>query len=146
MRGMARLVCSISLLIPALLLAQDSGKGVELQRMETVRLTKAVMARSVDQREPSGEATAFPRDVGQVVCFTQVDAPADSVVYHVWRHGTTLHAKVQLSVQQGSWRTWSRKRIHPSWTGDWTVDIEDDSGKVLKTLGFTIGGTEGSQN
>lgn len=140
MRGTARLVLSMSLLIPALLPAQESGKGVQLQ------LTKAVMARSVDQREPSGEATAFPRDVGQVVCFTQVDAPADTVLYHVWRHGTTLHAKVQLSVQQGSWRTWSRKRIHPSWTGDWTVDIEDESGKVLKTLSFTIGGTEGNQN
>lgn len=140
MRGTARLVFSASLLLPALLLAQESDKGAQLQ------ITKAVMARSVDQREPSGEATTFPRDVGQVVCFTQVDAPADSVLYHVWRHGTTLHAKVQLAVQQGSWRTWSRKRIHPSWTGEWTVDIEDESGKVLKTLTFTIGGAEGNQN
>jgi len=128
------LAVAILLLVPALPAAQ-----AELQ------LTKAVMARGLDQREPVDEATAFPRDVGQVVCFTQLEGGADTVIYHVWRHGTTLHAKVQLSVQAGPWRTWSRKRIHPSWTGDWTVDVEDESGKVLKTLSFTIGSADAPQ-
>ncbi len=128
------LAAAALLLVPALPVAQAE-----------LRLTKAVMARSLDQREPVDEATAFPRDVGQVVCFTQLEGSADTVIYHVWRHGTTLHAKVQLSVRAGSWRTWSRKRIHPSWTGDWTVDIEDEGGKILKTLTFTIGGPDGAQ-
>jgi hypothetical protein len=136
----AILAVSASLLLPAFLAAQEEGQGAELQ------LTRAVMARGVEGREPTGEAETFPRDVGQVVCFTQLQAGADTVVYHVWRHGTTLHAKVQLSVGAGSWRTWSRKRIHPSWTGDWTVDIEDEKGVVLKSLAFTIGGTDGAQN
>lgn len=128
------LALSASILLPALLVAQEAGKDLSVK--------KAVMARTMEEREPAGEATAFPRDVGQIVCFTRLDAPADTVIYHVWRHGETLHAKVQLSVGAGSWRTWSRKRIHPSWTGDWTVDIEDETGEVLETLRFTIGGVE----
>jgi len=132
------LALSASLLFPALLVARESDGDL--------RVTKAVMARTMEEREPTGEATAFPRDVGQIVCFTRLDAPADTVIYHVWRHGETLHAKVQLSVGEGSWRTWSRKRIHPSWTGEWTVDIEDETGKVLETLRFTIGGAEETRN
>ncbi len=109
-----------------------------------IRISSAVIARSVEDREPQGEGTRFPADIGQLVCHTRVEgAQGEAAIYHVWRHGDTLHAKVQLSVRSASWRTWSRKRIHPSWTGPWSVDIEDAEGNVLQSLSFTIG-DEGS--
>ena len=137
MRAFFRLTAVASCLLPALVAAREAGSTPE------IKIDRAVVARTVEGKEPAGEASAFPRDVGQIVCFTQVEAPSDTTLYHVWRHGATLHAKVELSVHSGSFRTWSRKRIHPSWTGDWTVDIEDETGKVLKTVGFTIGAAEG---
>src|SRR5262245_54997749 len=110
------LTAMASFLLPALVIAQEGGRTQEIQ------IARAVMARTVEQKELVGEASSFPRDVGQIVCFTQIAAPSDPSLFHVWRHGAALHARVQLSVQAGSFRTWSRKRIHPSWTGDWTVD------------------------
>lgn len=105
-----------------------------------ITLSHAVMTSAVVDREPVDGATSFPADVGQIVCFTRIASSEETVIYHAWRHGDTLRAKVQLSVgKSSSWRTWSTKRINPSWTGAWTVDVEDADGKVLRTLTFTIG-------
>lgn len=104
-----------------------------------VRLSLAVIASGVEAREPVGQGDRFPADIGQVYCYTRVEgASEETVIYHAWRQGDKLHAKVQLNIRGPSWRTWSSKRILPAWTGDWTVDIEDADGNVLDTLQFTI--------
>lgn len=111
---------------------------------ESVTLSRAVIARDVRDREPVGEASSFAANVGSLVCFTRVEgADHDTVIYHVWRHGDKLLAKVQLPVRSSSWRTWSKKRIDPSMTGPWTVEIEDADGNTLKTLSFSVGARDG---
>lgn len=117
--------------------------GIPQAETGTITVDRAVIARSVENRKPVGEASHFAADVGKIVCFTKIEgATDDTVIYHVWRHGETLLAKVQLSVRSSLWRTWSKKWINPAMTGTWTVDIEDADGDVLKTLSFTIGEEE----
>jgi hypothetical protein len=106
------------------------------------RLTieQAVIARQVEEREPVGEGTIFPSDVGQVACYTKViGATGETFIEHVWSQGEVERARVHLAVRSADWRTWSTKRINPAWTGDWTVRIEDAEGRVLDRLTFTIG-------
>jgi hypothetical protein len=117
--------------IPALVLGAMAQEGLRVER--------AAVARSVENREPVGEAASFPADVGSLSCFSKiVGAGEETEIYHVWRHGPTERAKVKLTVRGSSWRTWSTKRILPGWTGAWTVEIQDAQGNVLESVPFTV--------
>ena len=96
---------------PAPKTEQPSPSGAPL------RLSVAVIASGVEAREPVGQGDRFPADIGQVYCYTRVEgASEETVIYHAWRQGDKLHAKVQLNIRGPSWRTWSSKRILPAWT------------------------------
>ncbi len=104
-----------------------------------LQVDRAVAARGVESREPVGEASSFPADVGRVFLFSRiVGAQEETAVYHVWRPGPTERAKVRLSVRSNSWRTWSSKQIAPRWTGPWTVEVQDELGNVLESVSFVI--------
>lgn len=113
--------------------------------MAKLVVDRAVIALDVEEREPVGESVFFRPDVGQILCWSKIVGASDeTVIYHVWRHGPTERAKVELPVRSSAWRTWSTKKILPSWTGDWEVEVQDADGNVLETLSFTIGETSGS--
>ena len=58
-------------------------------------------------------------------------------VYHVWeREGTEL-ARVAFVVHGPRWRVYSTKNLEPSWTGEWTVRVEDESGRVILSKGLS---------
>ncbi len=102
-------------------------------------VTRAVVARAVENREPVGEGTEFPPDVQELACFTQIEgADGETVIYHTWRHGDEVKAKVELSIRGSSWRTWSTKKILPHWTGEWSVKVEDADGNLLTIVSFSI--------
>lgn len=103
------------------------------------RVEVAVAARAVENREPVGVAETFPADVGKVYCYTKVvGAAAGETITHVWYHGDRKMAEVTLSIGGPSWRTYSSKRILPSWTGRWRVEIVDSSGNVIETVRFAV--------
>ncbi len=109
------------------------------QEAPGLQVDRAVAARGVESREPVGEASSFPADVGRVYLFSRiVGAQQERAVYHVWRHGSIERAKVRLPVRSGSWRTWSSKQIMRGWTGPWTVEVQNELGKVLTSVSFVI--------
>jgi hypothetical protein len=84
-------------------------------------------------------ATVFPADVERVCCFTQIlGAPKPTTITHVWYHEGKTMAKVNLPVRAATWRTYSSKKIWPTWTGTWEVKILDENGAVLATAEFVI--------
>ena len=106
---------------------------------QDLQVDRAVTARGVEARQPVGEGSWFPVDVGRVFLFSRiVGAQDERAVYHVWRHGPTERAKVRLPVRSKSWRTWSSKQIMSGWTGPWTVEVQDELGNVLKSVSFVI--------
>jgi len=105
-------------------------------------LDVGVVARAVVDRIPQDTGTTFPADVGQIVCFTQIEgasADAPTTVHHVWFHGETQVADVELVLRGSPWRTWSRKTVPLDWTGPWHVEIRDGAGAVLQRIDFTVG-------
>jgi hypothetical protein len=46
-------------------------------------------------------------------------------------------ARVPFVVNGPRWRVHSTKKLEPSWTGEWTVRVEDESGRVLHTESFS---------
>lgn len=106
---------------------------------EDVTVVEAAVARSVVDRQPQDTGSAFPPDVGQLVCWTKVSGAGGSSVHHVWFHGDTQVGDMELQVGGSPWRTWSRKTVPADWTGAWHVEIRNAAGTVLKRMDFTVG-------
>jgi DUF2914 family protein len=123
--------------------AQDSTKAAApAPAASALTVNVGVVARSIVERQPQDTGATFPADVGQLVCFTVIqgaESGAPTSIHHVWFHGDTQVADVELQVGGSPWRTWSRKTVPADWTGAWRVEIRDASGAVLKRIDFTVG-------
>ena len=113
--------------LPASLVAQEGAINVD-----------AVLALAIEEREPVDTGSAFPADVGRVWLWTEVTGAEGQTISHVWSHGEHEWT-VELSIGADRWRTWSNKTIPSEWTGEWTVEVRDATGAVLKTVTFTVG-------
>lgn len=112
---------------------------VKAQEEPAVEVEVGVICRDVQDREPVDVGTAFEATVGRLFCYTKIVGAQMAIeITHVWYHGETEMARVNLPVESASWRTWSHKNIMAEWTGDWHVDVIGPNGEVLKTLEFTI--------
>jgi len=93
----------------------------------------------INERMPVDSVSEFPSDVEQVFVWCKVTGAEDSTSIHlVWKWQGSEKARVELPVKSSSWRTWSSKKIWPTWTGQWDVEILDAQGDILKSVGFTI--------
>lgn len=98
------------------------------------RLTvnRALMAREVVDREPSGTSGPFAADGEPLYFFAEFDN-RDGPETHVtlrWSHPDTEHEFTQtMSVGVSpAWRTWARHRIATSRVGAWKVEVLGDGG------------------
>ena len=92
-----------------------------------------------ESRELVGETTDFAAGIERITCLTLIKGlEAPNSVTHVWyRDGKTM-ARVDLNVASTNWRTWSSKRLLPSWTGHWEVKVLDSDGRVLGSADFQV--------
>ncbi len=114
--------------LPAAMSAQTAQVNVE-----------AAVARAIEDRMPVDTASVFGADVGTVWLWSRISGADGQTISHVWRHGEK-EWPITLSVNGSPWRTFSSKVIPPEWTGEWSVEVRDESGKVLKRLRFTVRG------
>jgi hypothetical protein len=125
-----------TLIVIALLLVAWHGQAQEMAPLE---VKSAAISRDVIAREPVGAGSSFPFTVGKLYCYTKiVNVPGPTEILHVWYYGTTERARVSLSVNSPSWRTYSSKIIQPHEIGEWHVEILSPSGKRLTSVAFDI--------
>ena len=100
---------------------------------------EAVICKAVVDRTPQEEGDTFAIDVGRLYCFSMISGGTEgSRIRHVWKMGENEMAVVELDIGGSPWRTWSSKTFDPTWTGAWTVEIQDADGTVLHALSFTL--------
>ncbi len=130
------LLISTITLVTVCLLVTPAIKAEQADGLEVIR---GAICRDVVDREPVDAGTQFAPSVGKLYCFTQITgAQGPTEVFHVWYFAETERARVSLSVNGSSWRTYSSKIIQSHEIGDWRVDVLDPEGKVLETLLFEI--------
>ncbi len=84
-------------------------------------------------------STRYPDTVGTVIFWTRLAGGAPGRwVEHVWFRGENEIARVRQKVEGPTWRTWTRKRILPEWTGDWRVEVRAEDGTLLAERFFTV--------
>lgn len=129
----------VALLLSGVLAA--APRTAAAQAPTTAEQTPAVeaqLATAVVERMPEGSGETFPAEVGEVYAWMRVTGAEGATRHHVWIHGEDEWS-VPLMIGGSPWRTWSSKRIPPEWTGEWRVEIRDDTGNLLEALSFTVG-------
>lgn len=111
----------------------------ELYAQQQLELNTIQFGTDVENRELVGADSTFSTDVGTVFCYTHLTGVQDTTeIAHVWYYQDEEKARVPLSVRSSDWRTWSSKKILPSWAGEWTVRVEDAEGNVLGSSSFIV--------
>jgi hypothetical protein len=123
----ARIKLAVSIAAFAALLAPTVSAGQEID---------LVVARDVVDRQPVGESSSFPSDVGELVAWTDITDSPDGAITYTWRHENGLTAITVRISRAPRWRTWSRKAIPDGWTGEWTVEAA--MGEAVARVSFTI--------
>ena len=106
------------------------------QQAPTVELA---VGKSVASGMPVDTASTFGADVGQVAGWSRVTGmAAGSKITHLWIHGADS-SRVELNIGGSPWRTYSRKTIPPTATGDWTLEVLGPDGAKLASKTFKVG-------
>ena len=106
---------------------------------QNMSVEEIVFCTSIADRQPVGIDTTFSSDIERIYCFTKiVGVNAEESVKHIWYFNDEKKAEIELTIKANPWRTWSSKKIVPSWKGSWKVNVVDDSGNILISKSFKV--------
>jgi hypothetical protein len=117
--------------------------GVELRgAVDGLKLVDLAIATEVIRREPTGIDDRFASLPKRFHCFCVFENRQQATqVTHVWKRDGRVVSRVELEVGKSpKWRTWSRQRLQPSWTGNWTCEVHSMSGRTLGIASVQAGG------
>jgi hypothetical protein len=109
-----------------------------------VALTRSLLARRIENREPVGVADAFEADGERVYLFMEVDnrAGPEAALTVRWTHAATgeVFEQVVRAGRSPSWRTWAHRTLFPNLTGSWRVEVVTSSGCRVGAVDFDVTG------
>lgn len=107
-----------------------------------LKLVELVVGTALEDKLPTDVATHYATPPEILYCYSVFENPdPDATVTHVWRRGSRLVSRVELEVGNSpKWRTWSKQRTQPHWTGLWSCEVLDQKGQQLGLTVFQIGG------
>jgi len=122
----------VALIVLCLLLGVSTSFAAEVN--------PGVVCSAIVDRACDGIATEFPADVGKVYAHTRIlGIEGGGSVTHRWMFKDKVMAETKLNIGGPDWRTWSSKNIDPFWSGDWKVEIVNNSDSaVMDILEFKI--------
>lgn len=104
-----------------------------------LEIAEGVITTHVADHRPVDRVQGWSAASGPLYCFTRIVGVEDpTAIFHVWYRGKQEMARVELRVRSSPWNTWSVKTLEAGWTGDWRVEVVDASGRLLRTIPFTL--------
>ncbi|MFT7580258.1 MAG: hypothetical protein ACI9MR_001927 [Myxococcota bacterium] len=105
-----------------------------------VTLVDLAVATEIKDRLPQNVTAVYTTMPETLFCYSVFNNPLPSAtVTHVWRRGQRLVSRVELEVGKSTkWRTWSRQRTRPKWTGPWSCEVLDPEGRRIGLVTFAI--------
>ncbi len=123
---------------PALTQGKESAP-VKEKAEGTLTVSEAKLGTAVENKQLVGEAAKFDLNQKVYLWLELKGGPADDITV-TWKNGEKSYTTT-LKVGGPTYHTWAYKTA--AIAGAWTVTVSDASGKDLKTLEFTVGGTPG---
>ena len=103
------------------------------------KLIQALVCEDIKDGIPAFPAVTFSISAGKIYCYTFFDQLSeDTVVYHQWFFRDKPSSRIRLPLKQPRWSTYSSIQMREADKGPWRVEVSDASGRVLKTLRFSV--------
>jgi len=99
----------------------------------TFKLTRFVLTRRLEHRQPADSVDSAPCDGERVYAFVELfnKGPGQRVVM-TWKRDGNRAASYRLAVGRSpSWKTWSYQRSTGFMKGRWTITLHDEAGTLL---------------
>ena len=132
---MKKILLSSATLIGIFLLTSAAANAQQMKTKATgPEVAELKLGTSVQDREIAGADSTFKMGEKVYAWMRVTHASGDSVTV-TWKHADMTQSTT-VYIGSNSWRTWVYKTMTAS--GEWTVSISTQSGKVLKELTFTV--------
>lgn len=107
-----------------------------------IRLVQLVVGTGLEDKLPVGAELHYAQMPELLYCYTVFDNPLpDQTITHVWRRSGRLVSRVELEVGKSpKWRTWSKQKTQPHWSGIWSCEVLGPDGTQLGLTVFQVGG------
>lgn len=118
-----------------------SGAFSAFAEGESITVTELVITSKIVKGSPVDSIKRLSSSSDKnLYCFTRlvVHEGGERNIKHLWYKGDEKVAEYTLPVKGKTWRTYSKKRILKGLAGEWRVEVVDESGKLLKTVKFTM--------
>ena len=105
-----------------------------------LEVSQLSFARAVDKREPRELSDSFQADGQRVFAHLRLNSElSEGNVQIVFKRFDREYYRAKLRVGKSPrWRTWASISATPKNAGSWTVDVEDESGKLLASRKFAV--------
>lgn len=97
------------------------------------KVARAQFTTAIDNREPVDQVVLLVAPQDEIFFFTDLRHLQGRKVQHRWSYQGQVVSRVPFEVEGERWRVYSRMRIHPEQTGEWSVTVFDESGWPLHT-------------
>lgn len=99
-------------------------------------LKRVIFTTGIVQREPVDDVDSLSTDVAHIYLFTEVAGLQDKTIRHRWIYDSKIRMELPIAIGGPNWRVYSRKKLPPEWTGEWTVLVVDEDENVLRKKEF----------
>lgn len=104
-----------------------------------VTVVRMSISTDIINREPAGISENFSGRIDKLYCFTEIATDNfPTKIVHIWLYNDNIIAEVPLNINSAKWRTYSSKRILPSWTGKWKVEVYSEDGTLIGSKSFNV--------
>ncbi|MBQ4834103.1 DUF2914 domain-containing protein [Pseudoalteromonas sp. MMG010] len=110
-------------------------------KIDTNKVSRAVLTRSVSNREPTN---VFSADIrlkqfdDSLSFFSELKNMQGQKIKHLWQYEGNVVAEIPLNITTPRYRTFSKKHIMASQLGHWRVDVIDEMGNLIAQKEFRI--------
>ncbi len=106
------------------------------------RLVELAVGTGLEDKTPRDVREVYAKVPELLYCYSSFEnSQAEQTITHVWRRGNRLVSRVELEVGQSpKWKTWSKQRTQPHWTGLWSCEVLGPDGAQLGLTVFRVGG------
>lgn len=121
--------------------ASASELGTRLARLSgPLRVHELSVGTGILDRAPHDVRDHYPEAPELLYCFSSVESRTAQTLTHVWRRDGVLVSRVELEIPRSvRWKTWSRQKVLPKWTGTWSCEVVSPEGTQLGVTTFTVG-------
>lgn len=107
--------------------------------LQGLHVERAALCEGIEGHEPVGISSEFGPD-GRVYLYTKMVLPAgeQTTIQHVWKREGKTVSTVDLDISGPSYRTRSYKTMTTQSAGNWTVEVQTNTGEILDSIHFVV--------